>query len=83
MNHVCQKMIIFTFVSRFFLPLCILLVIIHLISNYFAVTSLQINTLNDDRLCLVIEEYLLYHTVTGVDEINKRESVSIFQDNPG
>ena len=72
---------IFTF--RLFIYICFLLVIIHVVSNYFAVTSLQLNTLNEDRLCLIIEDYILYHTISPVEHINDRESVFILLEKPG
>ncbi|XP_014204534.1 RUS1 family protein C16orf58 homolog [Copidosoma floridanum] len=68
--------------ERLFLYLCFLLVIVHIVSNYFAVTSLQINTLNEDRLCLIIEDYILNHTVSNVATINDRESVFLLWNSP-
>ena len=59
-----------------------LLVIIHIVSNYFAVSSLEFSTLNEDRLCLIIEDYILYHSITDVENINKRESVFVFLEKP-
>ena len=59
-----------------------LLVIIHIVSNYFAVSSLEFSTLNEDRLCLIIEDYVLYHSITDVENINKRESVFVFLEKP-
>jgi hypothetical protein len=44
---------------------------------------LQINTLNEDRLCLIIEDYVLYHSISSVEEINKQESVLILLQKPG
>lgn len=63
--------------------MCLVLVIVHIVSNYFAVTSLELNTLNEDRLSLIIEDYILYHTISNVEEINSRESVFILLEKPG
>ncbi|KAJ8681308.1 hypothetical protein QAD02_017095 [Eretmocerus hayati] len=68
--------------ERLFILICLLLVGAHIVSNYFAVTSLQINTLNEDRLSLIIRDYILYHTVSSVEDINKRESVFISIETP-
>lgn len=46
-------------------------------------TSLQINTLNEDRLSSTVEDYVLYHSISSVEEINKRESVLILLEKPG
>ncbi|XP_032453043.1 RUS1 family protein C16orf58 homolog [Nasonia vitripennis] len=68
--------------EKFFIYVCLLLVIVHIVSNYFAVTSLELNTLNEDRLCLIIEDYILNHTMSNVEDINSRESVIILLEKP-
>ncbi|XP_058796916.1 RUS family member 1 isoform X2 [Phymastichus coffea] len=68
--------------ERIFIYLCLLLVIAHILFNYFAVTSLKIETLNEDRLYAVIEDYILYHKISTVTDINDRECVLIFLEKP-
>ncbi|KAL7307547.1 hypothetical protein TKK_0000242 [Trichogramma kaykai] len=68
--------------EKLFIYLCFILVIVHVISNYYGVTSLEINTLNEDRLCLVIEDFLIDQSISRVEDINKRESVFLFLEKP-
>lgn len=71
------------FCYRLFIYLCFLLVIAHVVFNYFAVTSLKIETLNEDRFYSVIGDYILNHEISTVGDINKRECVLIFLEKPG
>ncbi|XP_063925736.1 RUS family member 1 isoform X2 [Zophobas morio] len=52
-----------------------LLILLHLYSNYQAVTSLIFKNLNDLRLTLVLKSYLVVNAVLGPERINQVESV--------
>jgi hypothetical protein len=52
-----------------------LLIILHLYSNYQAVTALIFKNLNDLRMTLVLKSYLIVNAVLGPERINKMESV--------
>lgn len=63
------------FVYRYLLELYVFLVTVHLYANYSAVKALRLNTLNEDRLALLVKHYLIHETVLDAAEINKKESV--------
>ncbi|XP_011506526.1 PREDICTED: RUS1 family protein C16orf58 homolog isoform X2 [Ceratosolen solmsi marchali] len=65
-----------------FIYICIGLVIVHITCNYYAVTSLKINTLNDDRLCLLIESYFLNQNIPSVERVNEEESILVLFKKP-
>ncbi|KAI4502870.1 hypothetical protein M0802_001914 [Mischocyttarus mexicanus] len=69
----------FIYSERYLLELYILLVIIHLYANYSAVKALGLNTLNEDRLALLVKNYLIHETVPNIVEINKKESIFLFE----
>ncbi|RZC40133.1 UPF0420 protein C16orf58 -like protein [Asbolus verrucosus] len=52
-----------------------LLIILHLYSNYQAVTALIFKNLNNLRMTLVLKSYLVVNAVLGPERINKMESV--------
>lgn len=64
-----------SFVYRYLLELYVFLVAVHLYANYSAVKALRLNTLNEDRLALLVKYYLIHETVLDAAEINKKESV--------
>lgn len=57
------------------MELYIILVAIHLYANYMAVRALRMNSLNEDRLALVLKKYLLRGTVPDPEWTNKEESL--------
>ncbi|XP_015116721.1 RUS1 family protein C16orf58 homolog isoform X2 [Diachasma alloeum] len=59
--------------------LYVTLVIVHVYANYSAVRSLRFNSLNEDRLALVLDNYAKCGRILGVEECNKRESLLLFQ----
>nr|KAF7413227.1 hypothetical protein H0235_013078 [Vespula pensylvanica] len=61
--------------ERYLLELYVFLVTVHLYANYSAVKALRLNTLNEDRLALLVKHYLIHETVLDAAEINKKESV--------
>jgi len=50
---------------------------IHLFANYRAVTSLQFESLNRQRLLLCLQDYMRHGVVASVKDVNYRESVVI------
>lgn len=53
----------------------IILIILHLYSNYKAVTALIFKNLNNLRITLILKGYLLVNAALGPESINKIESV--------
>lgn len=51
------------------------LVIIHLYANYSAVKALCLNSLNEDRLALIVKSYISNEVIPKPEEVNKKESV--------
>lgn len=65
--------------GRYVLELYLILVIVHLYANYSAVKALCLNSLNEDRLVLIIKSYILNEVIPVPEEINKRESVLLLR----
>lgn len=61
--------------GRYLLEMYFLLVAVHLYANYSAVKSLRLNTLNEDRLALLVKHYFIHGTVSDPEEVNNKESV--------
>lgn len=49
--------------------------IIHLYANYSAVKALCLNSLNEDRLALIVKSYISNEVIPKPEEVNKKESV--------
>ncbi|XP_015182711.1 PREDICTED: RUS1 family protein C16orf58 homolog [Polistes dominula] len=69
----------FIYDGRYLLELYVFLVIVHLYANYSAIKVLWLNSLNEDRLALLIKNYLIHGTVSNAAEINKKESVFLWK----
>ncbi|XP_048508030.1 RUS family member 1 isoform X2 [Athalia rosae] len=61
--------------GRYVMELFVLLATVHLYANYRAVKALCLNSLNEDRLALIIRNYLINQSIPGPSEVNKIESV--------
>ncbi|XP_063974066.1 RUS family member 1 isoform X2 [Diachasmimorpha longicaudata] len=59
--------------------LYIVLVIIHVYANYSAVRALRFNSLNEDRLALLLHNYARYGRILEVEECNKIESLLLLE----
>lgn len=51
------------------------LVIVHLYANYSAVKSLCLNSLNEDRLALIVKGYITNEVIPEPEDVNNKESV--------
>lgn len=60
------------------MELYLFLVAVHLYANYSAVKALRLNSLNEDRLALIVKSYVTNETIPEPDEVNKKESVVLF-----
>ncbi|KAI4486730.1 hypothetical protein M0804_006100 [Polistes exclamans] len=69
----------FIYDERYLLELYVFLVIVHLYANYSAIKVLWLNALNEDRLALLVKNYLIHGTVPNAAEINKKESVFLWK----
>ncbi|XP_015603270.1 RUS1 family protein C16orf58 homolog isoform X2 [Cephus cinctus] len=65
--------------GQYVMELYLFLVAIHLYANYSAVKALCLNSLNEDRLALIIKRYLQTQNIPNSTEVNKQESVLLFQ----
>ncbi|XP_012277949.1 RUS1 family protein C16orf58 homolog [Orussus abietinus] len=65
--------------GRYIMELYVLLVAVHLYANYSAVKALRLNSVNEDRLAIIVQEYLTEKNIPGPEHVNKRESVFLFQ----
>ncbi|XP_017762365.1 PREDICTED: RUS1 family protein C16orf58 homolog [Eufriesea mexicana] len=61
--------------GRYIMELYLFLVIVHLYANYSAVKALCLNSLNEDRLALIIKSYISNEVIPKPEEVNKKESV--------
>ena len=64
--------------GRYIMELYLFLVAVHLYANYSAVKALRLNSLNEDRLALIVKSYVTNETIPEPDEVNKKESVLLF-----
>lgn len=60
---------------RYLIELYLFLVAVHLYANYSAVKALCLNTLNEDRLALILKGYMLNERVPEPPKVNREESV--------
>lgn len=56
----------------------LILVAVHIYANYSAVRALCLNTLNEDRLALIIKNYMVHERISEPQNINKEESIFSF-----
>ncbi|EFN84004.1 RUS1 family protein C16orf58 homolog [Harpegnathos saltator] len=61
--------------GRYLIELYLFLVAVHLYANYSAVKALCLDTLNEDRLALIIKNYMMNERISEPQKINKEESV--------
>lgn len=52
---------------------------VHLYANYSAVKALCLDTLNEDRLALIIKNYMMNERIPEPERINKEESVFLLR----
>ncbi|KAK0174933.1 hypothetical protein PV327_010637 [Microctonus hyperodae] len=71
--------ILSTLQNSFLIELYLLLVAVHIYANYSAVKALRLNSLNEDRLVLLLNNYMLDGTILDVEKINQQESLMLFQ----
>lgn len=48
---------------------------VHLYANYSAVKALCLDTLNEDRLSLIIKNYMMNEQISEPQTVNREESV--------
>ncbi|CAK9809949.1 RUS family member 1 [Anthophora plagiata] len=61
--------------DRFVIEFYLFLVMVHLYANYSAVKALCLNSLNEDRLALIVKSYITNEVIPEPEEVNKKESV--------
>lgn len=64
--------------ERYVLGLYLVLVAIHLYANYSAVKALRLNSLNEDRLAIIVKNYVANEVILDPEKVNKEESVLLF-----
>lgn len=52
---------------------------VHLYANYSAVKALCLDMLNEDRLTLVIKDYMINERISEPPKINREESVFLLE----
>lgn len=57
----------------------LILVAVHIYANYSAVKALRLNSLNEDRLALLLNNYMMDGTILDTDKVNQQESLFLFQ----
>lgn len=60
---------------RYLIELYLFLVAVHLYANYSAVKVLCLDTFNEDRLALIIKNYMINERIPEPKRVNKEESV--------
>lgn len=60
------------------MELFVFLATVHLYANYRAVKAVCLNSLNEDRLALLLQSYLTSQKIPGPEEVNKSESVLLY-----
>ncbi|XP_046428897.1 RUS family member 1 [Neodiprion fabricii] len=63
--------------GRFVMELFVLLATVHMYANYRAVKALRLNSLNEDRLALILRSFLTTQSIPNPLEVNRSESVVI------
>lgn len=71
----------YIYIYRYLIELYLFLVAVHLYANYLAVKVLCLDTLNEDRLALIIKNYMINERIPEPKKLNKEESVFLL-DNP-
>ncbi|KYM95259.1 UPF0420 protein C16orf58 [Cyphomyrmex costatus] len=65
--------------GQYVLELYLFLVAVHLYANYSAVKALCLDTLNEDRLAIIVKNYMMNEKIPEPWEVNKEESVFLLQ----
>lgn len=52
---------------------------VHLYANYSAVKALCLDTLNEDRLAIIVKNYMVNEQILEPRKVNKAESVFLFK----
>ncbi|XP_011167476.1 RUS family member 1 [Solenopsis invicta] len=68
--------------GRYLLELYLFLVAVHLYANYSAVKALCLDTLNEDRLAIIVKNYMINEQIPKPGKVNKEESIFLLT-NPG
>lgn len=64
-----------SYTCRYLIELYVFLVAVHLYANYSAVKVLCLDILNEDRLALIIKNYMINERIPEPKRLNKEESV--------
>lgn len=64
---------------RYLFELYLFLVAVHLYANYSAVKALCLDTLNEDRLAIIVKNYMVNEQILEPRKVNKAESVFLFK----
>ncbi|KAL0116620.1 hypothetical protein PUN28_009927 [Cardiocondyla obscurior] len=65
--------------GRYLLELYLFLVAVHLYANYSAVKALCLDTLNEDRLAIIIKNFITNEQIPKPQKVNKEESVFLLK----
>ncbi|KYQ54979.1 UPF0420 protein C16orf58 [Trachymyrmex zeteki] len=65
--------------GQYVLELYLFLVAVHLYANYSAVKALCLDTLNEDRLAIIIKNYMMNEQIPEPWKVNKEESVFLLK----
>lgn len=65
--------------GQYLLELYLFLVAVHLYANYSAVKALCLDTLNEDRLAIIIKNYMMNERIPNPRKVNKEESVFLLK----
>ncbi|XP_011862341.1 PREDICTED: RUS1 family protein C16orf58 homolog isoform X2 [Vollenhovia emeryi] len=65
--------------GQYLLELYLFLVAVHLYANYSAVKALCLDTLNEDRLAIIVQNYMMNERIAGPRKVNKEESVFLLK----
>ncbi|XP_012057553.1 PREDICTED: RUS1 family protein C16orf58 homolog [Atta cephalotes] len=65
--------------GQYVLELYLFLVAVHLYANYSAVKALCLDTLNEDRLAIIVKKYMMNEQIPEPWKVNKEESVFLLK----
>lgn len=65
--------------GQYLLELYLFLVAVHLYANYSAVKALCLDTFNEDRLAIIIKNYMMNEQIPEPRKVNKEESVFLLK----
>ncbi|XP_071577186.1 RUS family member 1 [Temnothorax nylanderi] len=65
--------------GQYLLELYLFLVAVHLYANYSAVKALCLDTLNEDRLAIIVKNYMINEQIPEPSKVNKEESVFLLK----